>query len=124
MEDSAQSISQQLQILIKEWMTAESDLNTLSAEIREKRKRAKAVRGMITQLMKGNNVGQLNISSGQVIQRTHTKPTGLSQKLLISSLTEFFSGDKAMADKCLAFINSRRPLKEVDTLEMEARSSH
>ena len=37
----------QLPTLIKEWMATEEELRTLSAEMREKRKRAKTVREML-----------------------------------------------------------------------------
>jgi len=113
----------QLPILIKEWMTAEEDVRTLSAEIREKRKRSKAVKEMITKIMKGNKVGQLNISAGQVVQRTKTTKQPLSKKVLLGSLTEFFNGDKSMAEKCAAFIESHRPMKEVDSLTLDPVSS-
>jgi hypothetical protein len=122
MEEPALPVSQ-LPVLIKEWMTTEEELRTLSAEVREKRKRSKVVRGMITKIMKGNKVGQLNISAGQVVQRTKQTKQPLSKKVLIGSLTDFFNGDKAMAEKCAAFIEARRPMKEVDSLTLDPAGS-
>jgi hypothetical protein len=113
----------QLPVLIKEWMTTEDELRVLSAEIREKRKRSKAVKDMITKIMKGNKVGQLNISAGQVVQRTKTTKQPLSKKVLMGSLTDFFKGDKSMAEKCIEFIESRRPVKEVDSLTLDPAGS-
>ncbi|NCY20378.1 hypothetical protein EBX31_00290 [bacterium] len=109
----------QLPGLIKEWMTAEDEIRTLGAAIKEKRKRVKVVRGMITTIMKGGKIGKLNISSGAVMMRERSTKAALSKKYLVPTLTDFFKGDAAKAAECYAFIESHRPIKRSEDIALE-----
>jgi len=111
--------TQQLPMLIKEWMAAEEDLRALSAEIREKRKRLTTVRSMITRIMKGNKVGQLNISAGQVRTKTKVTKQPLSKKYIVTTLTDFFNGDKAMAEKVAKYLDEHRGVKNSESLVLD-----
>jgi hypothetical protein len=113
----------QLPTLIKEWMNTEDELKTLSAEVREKRKRVKLVRSMIMKIMKGGKIGRLNISAGAVTARTKSTKAPMTKKYLAAALTEFFKGDKAMAEACAAYLDEHRPLKETDSLSLEPIST-
>lgn len=121
--DGADLSTTQLPILIKEWMATEDELRTLSAEIREKRKRSKLVREMITKIMKGNKLGQLNIKKGAVVVRSRTTKAPITKKYLVSALTDFFEGNTELAAKCAAFLDEHRPLKNTDKLELDAAAS-
>lgn len=121
MEDEATVA--QLPALIKEWMTTEDELKTLSAEVREKRKRVKLVRQMIMKIMKGGKIGRLNISAGAVTARTKQTKAPLSKKFLVATLTDFFKGDAAMAAACTAYLEEHRPLRAVDSLSLDPVSS-
>lgn len=107
----------QLPILIKEWMTTEDEVNTLSAALREKKKRVKTVREMIMRIMRGNKIGQLNMTSGAVVRHEKTAKAPLTKKVLMTSLTEFFKGDVAMATRCAEFLDEHRPLKTTEKLD-------
>ncbi len=109
----------QLPVLIKEWMATEDELRSLSAAIREKRKRSKTVKGMIMTIMNGTKIGQLNFSAGSVVKQTKATKAPLTKKFLVESLTEFFKGDADMAKKCAAFIDEHRPLKSTDNLTLQ-----
>lgn len=121
MEESAGL--QQLPMLIKEWMNTEDELKTLSAEVREKRKRVKVVRQMITTIMKGGKIGRLNISAGAVMARTKNTKAPMTKKYINTALVEFFNGDTVKAAACAAFLEEHRPLKTVDSLSLEPLSS-
>lgn len=109
----------QLPGLIKEWMAAEDEIRTLGAAIKEKRKRVKVVRGMITTIMKGGKIGKLNISSGAVMMRERSSKAALSKKYLIPTLTDFFKGDAAKAAECYRFIEEHRPIKRSEDISLE-----
>lgn len=108
-----------LPALIKEWMATEDELRSLSAAIREKRKRAKTVKTMITEIMRGNKIGQLKFSAGALVRETKSTKSPLTKKYLVESLTEFFKGDAEMAKKCAAFIDEHRPMKSNDKLTLQ-----
>lgn len=100
-------------------MTTEDELRTLSAAIREKRKRAKTVKTMITDIMRGNKIGQLKFSAGAVVRETKATKSPITKKYLVESLTDFFKGDADIAKKCAAFIDEHRPLKSTDKLTLQ-----
>jgi hypothetical protein len=117
--ESGVAATTHLPALIKEWMSTEDELRSLSAAIREKRKRAKTVKNMITEIMRGNKIGQLKFSAGAVVRQTKSIKAPLTKKLLVESLTEFFKGDADMAGKCAVFIDEHRPLKSNDKLTLQ-----
>lgn len=110
---------QQLPGLIKEWMATESDLKTLSAEVREKRKRSKLVKAMIVSIMKGGKIGKLNISAGAVTTRVKNAKAPLTKKFIAETLTGFFNGDAAKAAACAAYLEENRPLKTTESLTLD-----
>ena len=116
--DGDVSVSQ-LPLLIKEWMTIEDELQTLSAAVREKRKRVKTVREMIMKIMRGGKIGQLNISAGSVQRREKKTKQPMTKKFIKDALTEFFGGDAVRAEQCAKFLDERRPLKVSESLALE-----
>ena len=116
--DGGAIAQQQLPNLIKEWMALEEDLRALSAETREKRKRATTVRGMISNIMKGNRIGQLNISAGAVMTKETKTKVPLTKKYITETLTSFFGGDRKRAEECAAFLDEHRPLKTNEKLTL------
>jgi hypothetical protein len=119
MDGSSVDAKAQLPVLIKEWMTTEDEIRSLSAAVREKRKRSKMVKSMIMTIMSGSKIGQLNFSAGSVIKQTKSSKAPLTKKYLTESLTEFFKGDIDMANKCAAFIDEHRPMKSTDNLTLQ-----
>lgn len=122
MEAEGVSVSQ-LPNLIKEWMSTEDDLRALSAEVREKRKRAKTVREMIMKIMRGGKIGQLNISAGAVTRREKQAKQPLTKKLIKDALTDFFGGDAVKAEACAKYLDEHRPLKTSESLTLDPLSS-
>jgi len=112
-----------LPALIKEWITTEDDLRTLSAEIREKRKRVKTVKAMIMTIMKTGKIGKLNISAGAVTARTKNTKAPMTKKYIVETLTDFFKGNKEQAEACAAFLHANRPLKVVENLDLDPVAS-
>lgn len=112
----------QLPNLIKEWVQIDADLETLSAEVREKRKRSAMVRSMILGIMKAGQIGKLNISAGAVVARSTPVKAAMSKKYISSALVDFFGGDKIKADTCAAYLEENRPVKNKDKLTLEPKS--
>ncbi len=112
----------QLPALVKEWMQTQDDLNTLSAEVREKRNRVKVLRALIMKVMKGEKIGQLKISAGAVMTRSKTVKSALTKKYLIGALTDYFKGDAAAAAACAAYLEENRPMKVQESLTLEPAS--
>lgn len=119
-EVAADLTAAQLPGLVKEWMTLKDDLQTLAAEVKEKRKRAKMVSNMIQTIMKKNKLGQLKTSAGAVMTRTKQTKAPMSKKFLLTALTDFFKGDTEKAKACAEFLDQHRPMKANESLSLEA----
>jgi len=117
--DSGDLSVSQLPLLIKEWMSTEDELRTLTAEIREKKKRTKTVREMIMRIMRGGKIGQLNISTGSVQRREKKTKQPMTKKFIQEALTDFFGGNAQRAAECAKFLDERRPLKVSESLALE-----
>jgi hypothetical protein len=111
----------QLSNLIKEWMQIDTEIESLSAEMREKKKRSTMVRGMILNIMKAGQIGQLNISAGAVVARSTKVKASMSKKYLVNTLIDFFGGDKVKAETCAAYLEENRPIKSKDKLTLEPK---
>jgi len=111
----------QLPIMIKEWMQVQDELDTLSAAIREKRKRLATIRGMILTTMKSKQIGRLNISAGALTARTTKVKGAMTKKYISTALVDFFNGDKEKAAACAKFLEEHRPLKSKDNLALEPK---
>jgi len=122
MEEMEELSPQQLPSLVKEWINIRDELEALSAATREKRKRAQMLRSLISKIMQGNKVGQLNISAGTVRQQVKTTKVALTKKYMIGALTDFFSGDAARAQECFEFLDSNRPTKQIQNLVLDAKN--
>ena len=110
---------EQLPGLLKEWMQTESELKTLTVEVREKRKRLGLVRSMISKIMKTSKIGKLNISTGAVVNRTKNVKGSFTKKYIVETLTGFFKGDATKAAECAAFLEEHRPIKQTEALPLE-----
>lgn len=122
MDESADVGKAQLPALVKEWMQTQDEVNTLSAEIREKRNRIKTLRALIMKVMKGEKIGQLKISAGAVMTRSKKVKATMTKKYLVSALTDYFKGDAATAAACAAFLEENRPIRVQENLTLEPHS--
>ena len=112
----------QLPGLVKEWMATKTEIESLTAEIREKRKRVHMVHQMIVKIMKGGGIGKLNISSAGAALTTRTKKTkgSMTKKYLITTLTDFFEGDAERAKDCAGFLENHRPVRSSVNLSLDS----
>lgn len=114
--------TQSLPHLTRDWMRLGQEIDALSAEIKAKRRRMKETRAMILQVMRGNSLGVLNMSSGHVVREAKETKAAISKKYLNTTLVEFFEGDAAKARACAEWIESHRPLKSVENLTLRPKA--
>jgi hypothetical protein len=113
--------TQSLPHLTRDWMRLAQEIDALSAEIKAKRRRMKETRAMILQVMRGNALGVLNMSSGQVVREAKETKAAISKKYLNTTLVEFFEGDVVKARACAEWIESHRTLKSVENLTLRPK---
>jgi hypothetical protein len=111
---------QNLKQVITAWRQSNSEVADLNAQIREKRKRMKALEEMILRIMKKNNIGALDLkgSGGRLLYRRKTTKGTLNGKTLNELLTQHLKSETA-AGEALKFINENRGSKVHESLLYE-----
>jgi hypothetical protein len=112
---------QSLPHLTRDWMRLNQEIEALSAEVKAKRRRMKETRTLILQVMRGNALGVLNVSAGQVVREEKETKVAISKKYLNTTLVEFFEGDAVKARACAEWIESHRPIKAAENLTIQPR---
>jgi hypothetical protein len=123
--DTASSLTDQQELqnlrqIIVSWRELESEVSTLSAQIREKNKRKKALDEMILRIMNKNNIGALDLkgSGGRLLLRKKTTKAALNPKTLTGLLTTHLKSETAAAE-AIKFINEHRGAKPSESLLYE-----
>ena len=111
---------QGLKEIIRTWREMNNEVSELSAMLREKKKRQKALEEVILRTMKKNTIGALDLtgSGGRIIYRRHTTKGTLNLKSLSDMLTVHLKSDKA-AEDALKYINENRQGKVRESLLYE-----
>ena len=111
---------QELPTLLKRWMTMETDITKLNAELRERRTQARALREAILKIMEKHNVVQLNVTKGAVLHKTREKKDSISTNYLAKTAEAFFGGDKERAAQLVKFLEENRGTTVVHDLRFAA----
>ena len=101
----------------------QEEMNTLNAEIRQRRTQAKALREVILRIMETNNLAQLNISKGAVVHETREIKGSMSADYIARHCKDFFNGDEAKASALMAYLNEHRETKVKHDLKLRPSAS-
>jgi hypothetical protein len=98
----------------------ETDMTTLSSQIREKKKKQKTMEEMILRIMKKHNIGALDLkgSGGRLLYRKQVTKGTLNVKSLTEMLTQHLKSETA-ATEALKFIHEHRGAKVKESLMYE-----
>ncbi len=106
--------------LLKRWMTLQDEMNTLNAEVKQRKKTAGVLKDMIMRIMETHNLGQLNVSKGAIIRTTKESKESLNQEYLRKHCKEFFGGDETKATQLMQYLNENRGVKTTSTIRLVA----
>ena len=111
---------QNLRQIIVTWRELEAEAATLSAQVREKKKRMKALEEMILRIMKKYNIGALDLkgSGGRLLYRRQTKKAALNPKVLTGLLATHLKSETAAAD-AIKYIGEHRESRVRESLLYE-----
>jgi hypothetical protein len=111
---------QTLRQIIVTWRELESESSDLAQQVREKKKRQKALEEMILRIMKKYNIGALDLkgSGGRLLYRRQTTKESLSAKNLVGLLSRHLKSETAAAD-AIKFINENRGARVRESLLYE-----
>jgi hypothetical protein len=111
---------QQLSQTIKGWRELSKEVAGLSEQVREKKKRMKAMDEVILRIMKKHNIGALDLkeSGGRILYKRSSSKEGLTPKNLMALLSTHLKSEQAAAD-ALKYINEHRESKVNEKLLFE-----
>ncbi len=111
---------QTLRQIIVTWRELESEVGSLSQQMREKKKRQKALEEMILRIMKKYNIGALDLkgSGGRLLYRRQSTKAGLNPKILTGLLAQHLKSETAAAE-AIKYINDHRESRVRESLLYE-----
>ena len=108
---------------VKSWLTIDNEIRALQKEIKERRKMKKQLTTDLMTTMKSNDIDALNVPDGELIYNKTKTKAPLSKKHLLSSLTQYFKGDKRMIDELSKFIMETRAEKEKESIKRKIKKN-
>lgn len=110
----------QLNLVINTWRELQKECEDLTFQLKEKKKRSKALEEMILRIMKKNNIGALDLkrTGGRILYRRQTTKAGLGQKDMVRLLAEHLKSEQA-ANQALQYIAEHRGSKVKESLLFE-----
>ena len=116
---SEQQELQNLRQIIVTWRELEGEVSTLSAQVREKNKRKKALEEMILRIMKKYNIGALDLKSGgRLLHRKQTTKAALNPKALTGLLSSHLKSETAAAE-AIKYITEHREARPRESILYE-----
>jgi hypothetical protein len=110
----------QLSLMIKAWREIQKEAEDLTTQVKERKKRCKAMEEVILRIMKKNNIGALDLQSsgGRLLYRRQTTKAGLGQKDMARLLADHLKSEQA-ASTALQYIAEHRGTKVKESLLYE-----
>lgn len=103
-------VNEELIMSIKKWMTLDNELREIQKIIRHKREEKKDISKYLLEIMKNNDIGEIDVNDGKLIYSQRKVKTGLSGKHIMSTLNEIFK-------------NEPEKLNEINNCIMESRET-
>ena len=119
----SQETQQALLENVKSWLTIDNEIRALQKEIKERRKMKKQLTTELMTTMKTNDIDALNVPDGELIYNKTKTKAPLSKKHLLSSLSQYFKGDKRMIDELSKFIMETRAEKEKESIRRKIKKN-
>jgi prefoldin subunit 5 len=102
---------QQQQHLIEEirtWISLDEQMKSFQKKIRCLKQEKKKVTNTLVDIMRNNDIGEINISDGKLIYTSQKIKKSISKKYLTSILAQYFQHDSDKAEEVGAFILNNR----------------
>ena len=96
---------------IKEWIQTDNELKILQKEIKNRREKKKKITSELVEIMKKNEIDDINIKNGKIVYTRNKIKAPLSKKHLISCLMKFYNNDKEQAYNMSQYILDSREVK-------------
>lgn len=105
--------------VIKDWIQIDNELKELQKIAREKRQEKKELTNILVEIMRNNEIDCFDINNGQLIYSKRISKSGITQKLLIETLSTFYQDDPEKANELSTFILDSRKEKVNESIRVK-----
>jgi len=111
---------------VKSWLSLDNDIRGLQKQIKLKRKEKKSITTNLVDIMKSNDIDQLNIPDGELVYTKTKSKAPLSKKHLLASISTFFqnSNDPRLIQELSTFIMNSRKEKEKENIKRKIKNKN
>jgi len=82
---------------IREWIKIDTDINKLSAEVKEKKKTMKLLNDSLINIMKSNSIDCFDINGGALVYKQKKTVKAISRKFLLQELQKYYKEQPEIA---------------------------
>tara|TARA_B100000900_G_scaffold414854_1_gene442776 strand:+ start:135 stop:494 length:360 start_codon:yes stop_codon:yes gene_type:complete len=108
---------------VKEWVHIDNEIKVLQNEIKKRKKNKKKINEELLNIMKNNEIEQLNIPDGELQYKKYKTKAPLSKKHLIKSIATYFQHKNPDLTKELSsFIMDTREIKETENIKRKIKN--
>ena len=100
----------QAQLIIKEWLSIDDEIEKLNKALRERKKKKKELQEFITNFMKSKEIPHFNLNDGQLILTETKQKKPLSKVLLFNLCNKYFNNNSHQSNNLVDFIQDNRGL--------------
>ena len=93
---------------IRKWIKFDEDIKTLQKNVRQLKQEKKQLTDALVDIMRDNEIGEINTSTGKLIYTTRKTKKSISKKYLTSILGKFFEEDAMKAKELSQYILNNR----------------
>ena len=93
---------------VKQYLALDEEIAKLNIAIRERKKKQKALSGMLIKNMEDNNIQHINIKNGALVYKNSTAYKGLNKKTLLNGLSIYFKRDETKVSEAHQTIYDNR----------------
>ena len=93
---------------IRKWIGYDEEIKQLQKKIRQIRQEKKETTNTLVDIMRSNDIGEINISDGKLIYTQQKIKKSISKKYLTSILAQYFKNDSKSAKDISTFILNNR----------------
>ena len=107
---------------VKEWISVDNEIKLLQLELKKRKKNKKNLNETLLEIMKSNDIDQLNIPDGELQYKKYKTRAPLSKKHLISSISNYFQNkDPELIKELSTFIMNTREIKEIENIKRKIK---
>ena len=107
---------------VKEWISIDNEIKLLQLELKKRKINKKKLNETLLEIMKSNDIDQLNIPDGELQYKKYKTRAPLSKKHLISSISNYFQNkDPELIKELSTFIMNTREIKEIENIKRKIK---